>query len=138
VEQLRRTVLVVDDDDDIAQLLEEFLTSEGYAVAILKDGRVAAIQEAVARHQPDCILLDGGAGTNYGDSWDSAAMLARHTPAVPVIMFTAHTWAIAEAQANQSPRSQAAGFSDVLMKPFELSELIRVVEQAVARSRKPD
>jgi CheY-like chemotaxis protein len=136
VEQLRPTVLVVDDDAAITQLLEELLVDEGYAVSILKDTHIEAIQETVAQQRSDCVLLDGGDRDGYGESWDSAAMLAGQIPPVPVVMFTAHREAAQEALANTSLRSQAARFSGVLLKPFELSELTKVIEESVARSRK--
>ena len=124
-------VLIVDDDEDIRTLVEEVLSEEGYAVTILKDARIEAIQETVSRVQPDCVLLDGGVGGGYGSSWESAELLAARLPAVPVIMFTAHAGASSEATANTSERSRAAGFAAVLPKPFELDELLRVVELAV-------
>ena len=63
-----RKVLIVDDDEDIANLVEEALSEDGYAVTILREAESGAIDEAVALHRPDCILLDGGAGGGYGDS----------------------------------------------------------------------
>jgi CheY-like chemotaxis protein len=126
------TVLVVDDDDDIAALVEEVLEEEGYAVTILKDAGIEEIQQEVAQIQPDCILLDGGVGSGYGESWESAALVARLTPAIPIVMFTAHTDAVAEAIEKTSERSQVARFAAVLTKPFELTELIRVVGRATS------
>src|SRR5687768_9969812 len=87
-------VLIVDDDEDIAQLVRECLADEGYGVTILRDVRIEAIQEAVARHEPNCILLDGGPGIGYGDSWATAALMTSRTPPIPTIMFTAHTGAV--------------------------------------------
>jgi DNA-binding response OmpR family regulator len=134
MESLGRTVLVIDDDEDIANLVQEALTEDGYEVAILKDSRIESIEETVVRVRPDCILLDGGIGGGYGDSWESAAVLTGRIPPVPVIMFTAHASAVAEATDNTSARSQAAGFTALLAKPFQLTELIRVVEDATRQS----
>jgi CheY-like chemotaxis protein len=131
-----RRVLVVDDDADIANLVDEVLSEDGYAVTILKDARIEAIQAAVAQLEPDCILLDGGVGSGYGASWESAAQMAARLPAVPVIMFTAHGGDSAEAIENTSERSQAAGFAAVLPKPFNLAALLRAVEAAVGESHR--
>jgi CheY-like chemotaxis protein len=134
MESLGRSVLVVDDDEDIANLVQEALTEDGYTVAILADSRIEAIEAAVRRSRPDCILLDGGVGGGYGDSWDSAAVLRARIPPVPVIMFTGHANAVAEATQNTSDRSHAAGFAGLLSKPFQLTELVRVIEQAIGQS----
>ena len=138
MEPLGRKVLIVDDDEDIAHLVEEVLSEDGYAVTVLGDSRIEAIQEVVAQLRPDCMLLDGGAGSGYGESWESAALMAARLPAVPVIMFTAHASAFDEATENSSERSQAAGFVALLPKPFELTELLRAVEIAVGQSHHSD
>src|SRR5437870_4058232 len=49
-------ILVVDDDDNIAHILERWLTSEGHRVRIARDGREALA--AIARQLPDLILTD--------------------------------------------------------------------------------
>jgi CheY-like chemotaxis protein len=54
--------------------------------------------------------------------------------AVPVIMFSANAQETSEAQSNESERSQAAGFSSVLSKPFDVDELVRAVALAVSQS----
>ena len=138
MEQAERRVLIVDDDADIASLVEELLSEDGYAVTILRDAQIEAIQAAVARVQPDCMLLDGGVGSGYEESWESAALMAARLPALPVIMFTAHASAVTEALENTSERSQAGAFVAVLPKPFELTELLRMVELAVGQSNRPD
>jgi two-component system, NtrC family, nitrogen regulation response regulator NtrX len=138
MEQAERRVLIVDDDEDIANLVEEVLSEDGYTVTIRRDARIEAIQEVVSQVQPDCVLLDGGVNGGYGESWQSAALIATRIPAVPVIMFTAHAGDFAEATENTSERSQAAGFVAVLSKPFELTELLRVVEIAVSQSHRSD
>jgi len=136
--EVGRRVLIVDDDSDIANIVEEVLSDDGYAVTILRDARIEAIQEVVAQLEPDCMLLDGGVGSGYGASWESAAEMAARLPAVPVIMFTAHAGASAEAMENTSERSQAAGFAAVLPKPFNLTELLRAIEVAVGESHSSD
>jgi CheY-like chemotaxis protein len=138
MEQAERRVLIVDDDEDIANLVEEVLSEDGYTVTIRRDARIEVIQDVVAQLEPDCMLLDGGVGSGYGASWQSAALMAARLPAVPVIMFTAHAGDFAEATENTSERSQAAGFVAVLSKPFELTELLTAVMVAVGESHRSD
>jgi DNA-binding response OmpR family regulator len=129
------TVLVIEDDRDIGDLVERVLTGEGFVVSLFDGGGPDAIHAAVARFEPDCILLDGESPLGYGASWAEAAWIATRDPAVPVIMFTGHAAAIREAEDNTSVRSQVAGFAAVLPKPFDLDHLIATVTQAVRSGR---
>ena len=128
------SVLVIDDDGDIAELVRAALTEEGYEVAIVGDLTAAAIAQAIERSAPDAVLLDGsGDRSTYGRSWDEAARLTQRRPRIPVVMFTAHKGDIAEATARQSERSVLADFAGVVAKPFDLDELLAAVAQAVSR-----
>src|SRR5919204_2410238 len=55
-QQARPRVLVIDDDDDIADVLRQSLTEEGYAVATVPHG--AAALDILKLHEPEVILLD--------------------------------------------------------------------------------
>ena len=66
------TVLIVDDDRDIADLVLEVLQEEGYAVLLVHEPGSDAVRIAVDEVEPDCVLLDGGVGASYGSSWDDA------------------------------------------------------------------
>jgi hypothetical protein len=46
-------------------------------------------------------------------------------------MFTAHSAAVQEAQAHESPRSQAAALAGIVSKPFDLEEFLAIVAAAV-------
>ena len=127
-------VLVVDDDADIADVVEQTLTDEGYAVTILADPNAEAIRTIVVELRPDCVLLDSDVPGAFGASWANAAWMAAQSQAVPVIMFSADRRATDEARADESERSHAAHFSSVLPKPFDLDELVRVVALAVSQS----
>ena|SRR6187402_2029766 len=132
------SVLIVDDDRDIADFIQEALAEEGYVVSVLRNCRSDELRAAVDATEPDCVLLDGGHGSAYGASWDDAAWLATRPRPVAVIMFTAHMGAIREAQERASRRSQAARFVSILTKPFELEDLILQVQTAVGKRFTPD
>jgi DNA-binding response OmpR family regulator len=125
------TVLIVDDDPTLATLFVELLTQEGYQVNTLLDTSQRAVQGAVERLEPQCVVLDGRGLLDYGEGWDTAAWLHQRDPVVPTIMLTGHRESVLEAQAQVSPRSRTAGFAAVLGKPFELDELVAAVDQAV-------
>jgi CheY-like chemotaxis protein len=124
-------VLIVDDDQHIASLVAEVLRDEGYAVVELADTQPAAIRHEVARLEPDVVLLGGGHASGYGHSWIDAAWLHERARPIAVIMFTAYTTELKEAQLGESERSQRAGFVGFVAKPFEIKELIDIVGRAV-------
>ena len=128
------SVLVVDDDRDIGELVEAILTDAGYAVSLLHQLEPELVAAAVGRLEPDCILLDSSSAVDYGASWAIAERLAGRERPVPVVMFTAHHAAVHEAEAKTSDRSQAAHFAGVLAKPFDLDELLDLVQQATGVS----
>ena len=129
------SVLVVDNDQDIAELVRAVLADEGYAVDLVVDVSVEAISAAVGRLEPDAVLLDGESHvTGYGGSWAVAAHLATRERRVPVIMFTAHSPDLREAEDGKTPRSVAASFAAFLPKPFDVDHLLTAVAKAVGRS----
>ena len=129
-------VLAADDDADIADLVEELLTDEGYIVTTLRDRDEESVRATVERLRPDCVLLDGDVPGNYGESWGDAAAWMTASPApVPVIMFSADRRTTGEAWDDESERSQAAHFSSVLPKPFDLDELLRALRWLSASRR---
>lgn len=131
---LRATVLCVDDDRDVAEVVKACLTDEGYLVSCLYATDDDAVARAVGRLEPDVVLLDSASRTDYGESWDVAAMLHARGRPVPAVMFTAHQAALVEAQAASSERAHEAAFAAILPKPFDLDELIQAVATAAGRS----
>lgn len=129
-------VLLVDNDEDITGLVNAILTDEGYEVTALNEADHASVAAAVGRVEPDCILLDSAEGPAFGGSWGEAAYLARRDRAVPAVMFTAHTNAVAEAQGATTERAREAGFAAIVPKPFTLDELLDAVETAAGRSHR--
>jgi DNA-binding response OmpR family regulator len=128
---MRGSVLIVDDDQDISKIVAEVLSEEGLQISVLCDSQPAAIHAEIARLEPDVVLLDGGGGVGYGDSWVNAAWMRERSRPIPVIMFTAHTGELAEAQLGVSDRSKSAAFLGFLPKPFDLRVLVETVARVV-------
>lgn len=131
-------VLLADNDASIVELVSAILTDEGYAVTALQDTDHASIAAAVGKIEPDCILLDGAGGPQFGGSWSAAAYLSQRARAVPTVMFTAHANAVAEARSRESERAARADFAAVIGKPFGLDELLDAVAMAAGRSERFD
>jgi CheY-like chemotaxis protein len=117
----RPRVLVVDDDDATCDLLRELLSEEGYAVATVPHG--AAALELAKHHQPAIIILD--LRMPIMDGWSFVEHYRRQArPPAPLILLSA----MKDAEEN-AKRIGAAAF---VRKPFDLDELLRVVEGCFA------
>ena len=131
-------VLLADNDPSISELVTAILTDEGYEVTALGETDHATIAAAVGKIEPDCILLDGADGPNFGGSWSEAAYMSSRARSVPTVMFTAHAEAVAEARGRESERASQADFAAVVGKPFGLDELLDAVSTATGRSARFD
>jgi CheY-like chemotaxis protein len=114
-------ILVVEDDDDIREVMQEALSSEGFQVDAAKDGLDALGKlDGDGRH-PLLILLDMMMPKMDGETF---LKTLRGMPALaeaPVIVISGN------AAARETARDlHAAG---CLMKPFELEDLLRVVRK---------
>jgi signal transduction histidine kinase len=125
-----QNVLVVEDDVALSELVGSLLTQAGYHPVTVADH--ALIGAAVGKWQPRCVILDGEViSTGQSRSWEDAAAIRRAHPALPVLMFTADSAALAEAGAGRSRRSRAAGFAGIVAKPFVVEEFLAAVKSAV-------
>ena len=130
----RVSVLCVDDDRDVAEVVQAILTDEGYRVSCLYDVADDALLRAVGRLEPDVVLLDSSSSTDYEEAWALAVDLHRRGRRVPVVMFTAHVQAAAEAEEGTSERATDAGFAAIVRKPFVVDELLSAVAAAAGTS----
>ena len=118
-------VLVVEDDDAIAQVLQRSLRMEGYDVRLAEDG-VAALDQAHA-FLPDLVILDLGLPKLDGIE---VAKTLRQTDDVPILVLTARDAVEARVEGLD------AGADDYLVKPFERQELLARL-RALLRRRPP-
>ncbi len=119
-------VLVVEDDDAIAQVLQRSLRMEGYDVRVAEDG-VAALDQAHA-FLPDLVILD--LGLPRLDGIEVAKTLRRSEDEVPILVLTARDALESRVEGLDS------GADDYLVKPFERQELLARM-RALLRRRPP-
>ena len=114
-------VLVVDDDEVIRQLIAVNLTLEGFDVATAVDGQDCL--DKVTAIDPDVITLD--IMMPRLDGWMTASLLRRNpeTSTIKVVLITAR------AQEDDKKRGRQIGVDAYLTKPFDPSEMIRVVRE---------
>src|SRR6187549_2903502 len=120
-----QTILVVDDEEAIAEAVRARLESEGYRVVAAADGPEAI--QAHAEHRPDLVVLDlmlpGMDGLEVcreiqKDEW------------IPVLMLTAR------ADEADKVAGFAVGADDYLTKPFSLRELAARVRAIIRRKER--
>jgi DNA-binding response OmpR family regulator len=116
-------VLVVEDDSEIADVLQRSLRLEGYDVRLAGDGR-AALDEATA-FLPDVVILD--LGLPKIDGIEVARQL-RRDDSVPILMLTARDGLEARVTGLD------AGADDYLVKPFERQELLARIRALLRRT----
>jgi DNA-binding response OmpR family regulator len=120
-----QTVLVVDDEEAIAEAVRARLESEGYRVVVANDGPEAL--EAHREHQPDLVVLDLMLPGMDGLEVCKRIQRDRWTP---VLMLTAKT------EEADTVAGFAVGADDYLTKPFSLRELavrVRAILRRVER-----
>jgi DNA-binding response OmpR family regulator len=119
-------VLVVEDDDAIAQVLTRSLRMEGYEVRVAEDGIVAL--EQAHGFLPDLVVLD--LGLPGMDGLEVARELRSRDDDVPILVLTARD------AVESRVEGLDAGADDYLVKPFERQELLARL-RALLRRRPP-
>jgi diguanylate cyclase (GGDEF)-like protein len=121
------TILVVDDDPDIARFVEVNLRSAGYDVSVASDGAEALEKAATLR--PDLVLLD--VMMPRIDGFEVAQRLRRNpqTSNTSIIMLTA------KALSTDKVLGLTAGADDYIIKPFDPIELLARVKGTLRRAK---
>lgn len=120
---MRRTILVVDDDRKLVELVKLYLERDGYRVLTAYDGREAL--ELARSRRPNLIILD--LMLPEVDGLDVCEILRRESK-VPIIMLTAKT--------TEQDRITGLdlGADDYITKPFSLGELLARVRAVLRRA----
>ena len=119
-----KTILVVDDDADIAEALVEFLVGEGYRVVSAGNGKDALTR--LEKESPNLVLTDSIMPIVDGPGFVQQAHALPKFRSLPVVLMTASSEAL-----TLSPST--IGVSTILKKPFGLDELLAVVERLIGK-----
>jgi DNA-binding response OmpR family regulator len=117
------TVLVVDDEQKIRDLVRSYLELEGYSVLVADTGERAL--ESASRSDPDLVVLDLGLPDLSGEE---VARTLRTASNVPIIMLTA------KAGEDDRIAGLRLGADDYLAKPFSPRELVARVDAVLRRA----
>jgi len=122
------TILVVDDEMGIRELLSEILSDEGHAVELAENAQQA--RDYRQRQVPDLVLLDiwmpDTDGVTLLKEWAAQGQLT-----MPVIMMSGH------ATIDTAVEATKIGALNFLEKPIALQKLLKAVEQGLARTGHP-
>jgi DNA-binding response OmpR family regulator len=118
-----RSILVVDDDADMRDLVAELLGRAGHDVRQASDGR-AGLRE-LFRRPPDLVVLD--VSMPELDGWATLERI-REVSEVPVLMLTAQSGEL------DKVRGLRGGADDYVAKPFGRQELLARVEALLRRA----
>ena len=117
------SVLIVEDDRNIAELLQMYLEKEGYAVTVAADGGQGLTKFRSIK--PDLVLLD--VMMPVMDGW-SVCRAIRAESQTPIIMLTA------KSETEDKITGLRSGADDYITKPFEMREVLARIEAVLRRS----
>ena len=123
--EARPNILVVDDNEDNANIIRDYLEAKGYPITVAYNGDEALA--SFAKEKPAIVLLD--VMMPGKDGWQVCRSI-KSTPegrATRVVMVTAlQDW-------NDKRQAIETGADDYVEKPFELAKLAQVVERNAAQ-----
>ena len=117
------SVLIVEDDRNIQELLRMYLEKEGYAVTVAGDGGQGLSKFRSIK--PDLVLLD--VMMPVMDGW-AVCKAIRADSQVPIIMLTA------KGETDDKVAGLKSGADDYVTKPFEMKELLARIEAVLRRT----
>jgi two-component system phosphate regulon response regulator PhoB len=120
-------ILVMEDEDALATLLQYNLEKEGYDVVVAADGEEGLVQ--IDERQPDLVLLDWMLPKVSGIEVCRRIRGRPETRNLPVIMLTAR------GEESDRVRGLDTGADDYLTKPFSMTELIARIRAVLRRIR---
>jgi signal transduction histidine kinase/CheY-like chemotaxis protein len=115
-------LLLVDDNEDAAQMLGLYLEAEGYRVTVAHDAHAALA--AAGTNPPDVFLLDIGLPDMDGNELARSLRRLPHSAAATLVAITGY------GQETDRARSAEAGFDHHFVKPVDMASLLAVLAHA--------
>jgi DNA-binding response OmpR family regulator len=120
-----KTILVVDDEEAVRGLLQEFLQISGFEVLLAAHGADAVGILRANRDAVDLILLDG---TPHQSRRDTLVQVQALRPGIPVVVMSGKSWE------DLKPQFEGLPVAGYLSKPSSLGALLELVEDLTLRS----
>jgi len=125
---VKQTVLIVDDDPEMVEIIDQFLTDEGYATIRAFSGK--GCLDILKKQLPDLVLLDVLMQPMNG--WETLEQIKKDpiTKPIPVLMLTGKHLTSAEA------KQYNICIDDYIMKPFRHKEIFAAIDNILQRKQR--
>lgn len=121
-----KTVLIVEDEEEILSFVDMLLTDEGYQVKLARNGDEGL--QSIRDERPGVILLDlTMPGIEPGEF--TARVRSEFGPGIPVVILSAGR--------DLEEKVREIGADDFLAKPFDVGDLVAKVEEWTSRASGP-
>lgn len=117
-------VLIIEDDENIAELIQLYIEKTGYSSITAYDGEEGL--EKFYTESPDCIILD--LMLPKIDGWEICKMIRMEDKKIPIIMLTG------KGETYDIVHGLEIGADDYIVKPFDPNELIARVKSVLRRT----
>ena len=118
-----RRLLIIDDDDDVRESLEALMVEEGFDVAVARSAPAALSDMTFGRVVPHAILIDMQMPSMSGAQFLAIIQRSEEWAGIPVVLCSG---------SSLHPELSVGAFA-VLQKPFDIEQLIAILELACAR-----
>jgi len=128
VKPVKQTVLIVDDDPEMVEIIDQFLTDEGYATIKAFSGK--GCLDILKKQLPDLVLLDVLMQPMNG--WETLEQIKKDpiTKPIPVLMLTGKHLTSAEA------KQYNIRIDDYIMKPLRHEEIFTAIDNILQRKQR--
>jgi CheY-like chemotaxis protein len=124
---VRPMILVVEDDDAVAMMIQDYLSAHEYRTARAADGREAV--EMVQNLRPDLVVMDLMMPRLTGGEAATALRRDPLTEKIPIVAISA--------VADVTSIAEMLPLDEVLPKPFDLDDLIAAIEKLLPATAQP-
>ena len=114
---MTKTILIIEDEEEISTLLSMRLKAQGYDVLVADDG-LAGLEKA-REHKPDLIILDVGLPRLNGFEVCRMLKFDNQYKHIPILMLTARS------QAQDKKIGHEVGADIYVPKPFDAQDLLK-------------
>ena len=122
----KHSILIVDDDEGLAEMVSYNLVKDGYDVTVITDGKSGL--ESATRDKPDLVILDVMLPEMNGFEVCRLLREGKRTATIPILMLTARQQEVDKVTGLDS------GADDYLPKPFKYRELLARVRAILRRA----